>query len=273
MLLAQALHLALAYVVQLRVARHVRRRHKHRGLVHVEGQVQIARAVAARRALLEALVRERAVLDRAAHRGRGRGRGRGRLVGQGGRLARLLVARDAPHPARARPPLPPPARRHAHSRIGARRGVAAGRALDGRPAVAVLVLVLALLVLLLRIVALEIVHGQSHARMRARLPEGLRSAVAVAVAVAVAGVVQSSFVARILDHEPLKLVVALERREARHGRARVLFLHVLFHVEISISRPGRRRRGGVDIAAMGVARARDLGRQRGDGLEGPARAH
>ena len=130
-----------------------------------------------------------------------------------------------------------------------------------------LVLVLALLVLLLRIVALEIVHGQSHARMRARLSEGLRSAIAVA------GLVQSSFVARILDHEPLKLVVALERREARHGRARVLFLHVLFHVEISISRPGRRRRGGVDIAAMGVARARDLGRQRGDGLEGPARAH
>lgn len=50
-----------------------------------------------------------------------------------------------------------------------------------------------------------------------------------------------------------------------------MVLHVLLHVEISIGRPGRRRRGVV--AAVGVARARDLGRQRGDGLEGPARTH
>jgi hypothetical protein len=61
-------------------------------------------------------------------------------------------------------------------------------------------------VVVLRIVALKVANRQPNSWMCAGLPEGLRSAVEC--------LVQSSFVARILDHEPLEVVITLKGCQA-----------------------------------------------------------
>ena len=85
-----------------------------------------------------------------------------------------------------------------YRRVGARRAAAAGWTFDRNARIGT-----RYVAAVVRIVALEIVYRQANPWVCACLPEGLRSAVE--------SLVQSSFVARILDHEPLEIVIARER--------------------------------------------------------------